>query len=254
MDKIIEVSLSAIEQPKEEVRLHINADAIRELAESIKEKGLLQPILLRKNGDRYEVVAGHRRYLAHEMLGLKKIKAVVRVMNDEECFQIRATENLQRADLSPIEEGLIYETMRTKYGMSVRKISKSLGRSQVTILQRLKMLELDDFVQRAVHERSISARAVETLIKIEDKAVRQMYLRSAIENGASVKTCLFWLNEYRRAIEGQKQSEKEEQISQGHFPEKVEHGTCDVCRNPYERTKMRVVVVCPDCLKIIQSS
>jgi len=254
MDKITQVLMSSIERPKEGVRMSIDADAIRELAESIKEKGLLQPILLRENGDKYEVVAGDRRFLAHEMLGLKKIKSIIKKLDDIECFSIRATENLQRADLSPIEEGVIYETMRTKYSMSINKIVKMLGRSHAVILQRLKMLDLPGFVQQAVHEKRITARAVETLIKIDDEAARDMYLHNAIDNGASMKTCLFWVNEYRRVVEGEKQSASEKEVTQNGYVDKIEHGTCDICKNPCERPKMRVLVVCPDCLKIVTTA
>lgn len=254
MDKITQVLMTAIDRPKEGVRMSIDADAIRELAESIKNSSLHQPVLLRKNGGRFEIVAGDRRFLAHEMLGMKKIKSIVRELDDAECFSIRATENLQREDLSPIEEGVIYQTMREKYGMSINKIVKTLGKSHATVLQRLKMLELPDYAQQAVHEHRISARAVETLMKIDDLTARDLYFRSAIENGASMKTCLFWVNEYRRGVEGKKQSDEEKQITQNGYVEKVDHGTCDICQKPYERVKMRVLVVCPDCLKIVTTA
>jgi len=254
MDKITQVLMTSIERPKEGVRMSIDADAIRELAESIKEKGLLQPVLLRKSGSKYEVVAGDRRFLAHEMLGKKKISAIVREMDETECFSLRALENLQREDLSPIEEGVIYQTMRVKYNMSINKIAKTLGKSFATITQRLKMLELPDFVQQAVHEHRIAVRSAEELLKIGEESVRDMYLRSAIENGASVKTCLLWVNEYRRGIEEKEQSAQEREITERGFAEKIDYGTCEVCHKPYERGKMRVLVVCPDCLKIVTTA
>ena len=254
MDKIVNLALSKIDGPKEEVRIAIDANKIRELAESIKEQGLIQPIVVRKVGERYEIIAGDRRFRAHEMLGLKNIKSIVKEMDDSECFSVRAIENLQRADLSPIEEGVIYETMRVKYKMSINKIVKALGKSHATILQRLKMLELDDYVQQAVHDKNLSARAAEHLMKIDPGPVRDMYLRSAVENGASLKTCIFWVNEYRRSIEGVEQTPREVEISEHGEPQRESYGSCDICHEPRLRESMRALIVCTDCLKIITSA
>ncbi|MBA7496730.1 Nucleoid occlusion protein [subsurface metagenome] len=251
MDKITNLSMDLVVRPKQGQRIGIDEDVIRGLAESIKEKGLLQPILVRKDGDKYEIVAGDRRFLAQEMLGIKKIKAIVRVLDDKECFQIRAIENLQREDLSPVEEGFIYKEMRDRYKISVTAMSKNLGISQSTIIEKLKIIEMEDFVTKAIHEGRLSARAAVVLSRIEEDGPRNRYLQSAIDNGINIRTAEFWFNEHQK-LTG-KQGLTAHKIRELEYEDlkKKHYGACDICEEPCESQDLRAIVVCRECLRII---
>ena len=251
MDKISNLSMDLVIRPKKGQRISIDADVIRELAESIKEKGLLQPILVRKDGDRYEIVAGDRRYLAHEMLGLKKIKAIVREMEPKECFVIRSIENLQREDLSAVEEGYIYQEMKDAYKMSIRGIAKNLGISESKIIEKLKIIEMSPEVTKAIHEGRLSGRAAVVLYRIAEEGPRNRYLQSAIDNGINVRTAELWFNDYQK-LTG-KQGLSAHRIKELEFEDlkKKHYGACDICEEATESQDLRALVICRECLRVI---
>lgn len=251
MEKIVNLKMELLERPHHGIRMDINPDEIRELAESIKEQGLLQPILVRKNGSKYEVVAGDRRFLAHELLGLKVIKAIVRDLDERNCFLIRAIENLQRADLSPMEEGAIYREMMDAYRMNIKQVARSVGVSESKVISRLKMLEMPEYVQRALHEKRVGIKAIETLYRIEDPGVREMYLKSGVENGITERTALYWYNEYLRTTEGRQLSPRQLQEMEFQELKHKSYHACDICQNAIETQDLKALVICKGCLKII---
>ena len=251
MEKIVALKISDVVRPTHGIRMDINPDEIRELAESIKEQGLLQPILVRKNGTKYEVVAGDRRYLAHELLGLKTILSIVREMNDQDCFLIRAMENLQRVDLSPIEEGSIYQELVTKYRLTVKAVAKHLGVSDAKVISRLKMLEMPDFIQKALHTKAVGIRAIEVLYRIPDEKMRNMYLTSAVENGITELTAMGWYNEYMRTTEGRQLSPHQLREMEYQELKKKHFSACDICEEPVESMKLKALCICESCLKTI---
>lgn len=251
MDKISNLLMDLVVRPKKGQRISIDADIIRELAESIKEKGLLQPILVRKDGEKYEIVAGDRRYLAHEMLGLKKIKAIVREMDEKECFTLRSIENLQREDLSPVEEGFIYKEMRDAYKMSIRGISKSLGISESKVIEKLKVIEMPEAVTKAIHEGRLSARAAVVLFRIEDENTRNMYLQSAIDNGINVRTAELWYNDFQKVTSRQGLSARRLREIDHQNLKKKHYGACDICEEAVESQDLKALVICRECLRVI---
>lgn len=129
-DEVIhELEIEKIDPPADAFRDLIDPDGVRELAESIRSQGLHSPILVRPVDSRYEIVFGHRRYLAHRLIGEVKIKSIVRVMTDDQVFEARAIENDQREDLNPMERARVYRRLREKFGMSNRQIAQRMGRS-----------------------------------------------------------------------------------------------------------------------------
>lgn len=251
MDKISNLSMDLVARPKKGQRISIDANVIRELAESIKEKGLLQPILVRKDGEKFEIVAGDRRYLAHEMLGLKKIKSIVREMDERECFTLRSIENLQREDLSPIEEGFIYKELRDTYKMSVVGIAKNLGISESKVIEKLKCIEMPDEVTKAIHEGRLSARSAVVLFRIEDESTRNMYLRSAIDNGINVRTAELWFNDYQKTTNRQGLSARRLREIDHQNLKKKHYGACDICEEAVDTQDLKALVICRACMQII---
>ena len=251
MDKISNLSMDLVVRPKKGQRISIDADVIRELAESIKLKGLIQPILVRKDGDKFEIVAGDRRYLAHEMLGLKKIKSSVREMDERESFTLRSIENLQREDLSPVEEGYIYKEMRETYKMSLRGISQNLGISESKVIEKLKIIEMPDEVTKAIHEGRLSARAAVVLFRIEDVNARNMYLQSAIDNGINVRTAELWFNDFQKTTDRQGLSARRLKELEHQSLKKKHYGACDICEEAVESQDLKALVICRACQQII---
>ena len=138
------IKLDQIDEPVEADRLEVDMDEVRSLAENIQEVGLIYAILVRPVGDRFSIIAGHRRYLAHQILGESKIRCVVRDVSDCECALIRASENLHDVNLSCIEEAMIYQRLQKAFGLSHDEIGKRFGRSPGIVKRRLDLLKLPD--------------------------------------------------------------------------------------------------------------
>ena len=255
IEEMIFLDIEKIDPPTDADRDLIDPDKIRELAESIRSQGLLQPILLRPLNGRYEVVAGHRRFLAHRLLGEVKIKALIREMTDDQVYEARAVENDQREDLNPIERAKSYKRLREKFGYSNRQIAQKVGRSPATIDQHLSLLELPDEFQKAVAQKKLKTYVALVLSQIEDEGFRNMYFTSAVENGVTREVAESWLNDWRKTRAGTAYKESGgggvfEDI-QGSLPI---FRACACCLGPQEISKIRTVYVCTDCEKEIKGA
>jgi len=249
-EKVQLIQLTDIREPTESVRSSINPDSIRELAESIKAIGLQNPIILRGLKPPYEITSGHRRFLAFKMLGLKKIPAIVRDLDDERNFLARAVENIQREDLSIVEEGKVYKWLRERYNLSLRKIAAMVGRGQVHVKDALDTLKTPEFVQQALHEKKIAWSAIRPLLYIEDEDIRNYYLKFAVENGVTRKVSEEWVKAYERMKEiEQRNREKETIIRQKQ--EKPTYMACAACKEPVDINLMKIIYMCPGCYKYI---
>ncbi len=158
-----DVSLDLVDEPKGIVRMDIDPGYISELAQSISEIGLLQPILLAIDGERFEIVAGHCRYLAIQQLGLSTIRSIVRKMSPSEIGIARATENIARVDLTPFEEAATYRNLLDEYGLTLEQVSKKMGKTPGTIKRRMDILRMSPLLQKAVHKKQISMTVAEEL-------------------------------------------------------------------------------------------
>lgn len=245
------ISLDSIEEPGGVVRMEISTDAIAELAKSISEVGLLQPILLRPKDDRYEIVAGHRRYLAHLELGLDRIKAFVRDMTDQETAFCRATENLARVDLTPIEEAAIFSDLVNTHNMSYEQIGAKVGKSPALVKRRMDLLKMPPQLQKAVHQKSISISVAEELWTISDMTDLDYYLSFATEGGCTKEVARTWAKDWK----DRKRRSNNNSVGGGSPLAPVEsrpvYVSCDFCKGPMELGKETVLRVCPECMKTI---
>jgi len=253
-DKIAEVDLFKIDEPKVVDRMEISNEAVTELAVSISEIGLLQPVLLRKDGDRFEVIAGHRRFLAHKLLGLKNIKAVVREMTDEEAAIARATENLSRVDLTPVEEATVYSNLVNVHGLTFEQIGQKFGKSPGLVRRRMDLLKMPPQLRKAVHEKLISISVAEELWPITDIATLDYYLSFALEGGCTQAVARQWCKDWRDT-ERRKESGAVEggQVS-GPFEPRPVYVACDLCTGPMEIGQETVLRVCPVCHTTIKQN
>ncbi|MGN0973979.1 MAG: ParB/RepB/Spo0J family partition protein [Bacilli bacterium] len=152
-------------QPRE----RFDENALKELAASIKEHGVIQPIIVRKIGDKYEIIAGERRYKASAMAGLTKIPAIIRNLDDKESSKVALLENLQRKNLSAIEEARTYQKILDLDQMTQYELAKTMGKSQPAVANKLRLLTLPDEVQDALLKEKISERHARSLLNLENE-------------------------------------------------------------------------------------
>jgi ParB family chromosome partitioning protein len=247
------VSMELIDRPVKISRELIDPEKVRELAESIRESGLLQPVILRPQNGRYEMVAGDRRYLAHKILNLKEIKAIIKDLDDRETVVIRGIENLQRVDLSPSEEGRVYLLLKEEGGLSPQQIAKKTGRSHSTIDRYLNLSRCPEHIQKAVDRKEVSLKVLETLQEIDDPVAFDYHFRMAASNGISEIVARLWVDDYFKTKNGNYYSEDGSlPASNLEIISKPTFMTCEVCHNPCEVHKIRNLVTCPDCLKKVR--
>ena len=188
MDKeIIEVSLDDIIPNRFQPRLAFDEQALNELAKSIRQHGIIQPLVLRKIGDKYEIIAGERRYKASYIAGLSKVPAVIINLDDNESAEVAIVENIQRKNLSPIEEAKSYKKLLDRGYLTQDQLATRMGKTQATISNKLRLLNLAEEVQDALLNNRISERHARSLLKIDDKKQQVDLLDTIIDQRLNVR-------------------------------------------------------------------
>ena len=196
LDKeVIEVALDDIIPNRFQPRLAFDEGALNELAKSIKEHGIIQPLVLRRIGNKYEIIAGERRYKAAYIAGLHKVPAVTIDLNDNESAEVAIVENIQRKDLSPIEEAKSYKKLLERGYLTQEQLATRMGKTQATISNKLRLLNLSPKVQDALLNNKISERHARSLLRIDDKTKQEELLDTIIENRINVKDTDDMINE-----------------------------------------------------------
>lgn len=179
--------LSEITPNKGQPRKSFDEDELAELADSIKQNGILQPLLVRRKGDTYEIVAGERRYQAARIAGLKEVPVVIRDVSDDEIFKLALIENLQRSDLSPLEEASGYRQLIKEKGLTQDELAKILSRSRSTITNTLRLLDLPEEVQQLVEEGRLTAGHARAILAVPSEEGRIALARKVVDERLSVR-------------------------------------------------------------------
>ncbi len=182
-----EIELTKISANPQQPRRNFNAEDLQELAQSIKENGLFQPIIVRPKEDGYEIIAGERRYRAAKMAGLLRIMAIVRHCSDQQMAMLALIENLQREDLNVIEEAQAYEELAQKYELRQEDLAKSVGKSRSHIANCLRILHLAPFVRQLLAEKKISMGQARPLLALSQKEQVEM-VNLIVKNDLSART------------------------------------------------------------------
>jgi len=176
------VRIAEIEQNRSQPRKHFDDEALTELAESIQAHGMLQPIVVRPIGDkRYQIVAGERRWRAAKRIGLSEVPVIIREMSESEASQIAMIENLQRENLSPIEEAMGYQALMQQFHMTQEEVAKTVGRSRPAVANSLRLLNLPVLVQEYLEKGKITVGHAKALAAIKDE---QLLLQCAAKAAA----------------------------------------------------------------------
>ncbi|MFD1040312.1 nucleoid occlusion protein [Virgibacillus byunsanensis] len=187
-DEVMQIPVEIIEPNRYQPRSLFNEDKIKELAQTIHTHGMIQPIVVRKlEDDSYELIAGERRWRAAQLLGWEKISAIVRGMTDTETASVALIENLQREELSVIEEATAYAQLLTLHSLTQEALAQRLGKNQSTIANKLRLLKLPESVQHAILDKSITERHARAMIRIKDAEKQLKVLNEIIENDLNVK-------------------------------------------------------------------
>lgn len=185
--EIIEVSLDDIIPNRFQPRLAFDEDALNELAKSIRQHGIIQPLVLRKVGNKYEIIAGERRYKASFIAGLTKVPAVVIDLNDNESAEVAIVENIQRKNLSALEEAKSYKKLLDRGYLTQDELAIKMGKTQGSISNKLRLLNLTEVVQNALLNNEISERHARSLLRLEDPEEQEEVLHRIISERLNVR-------------------------------------------------------------------
>ncbi|MDE6951694.1 MAG: ParB/RepB/Spo0J family partition protein [Lachnospiraceae bacterium] len=163
------VKITKVEPNREQPRKNFDEDALQELADSIKQFGLLQPILVQDRKTYYEIIAGERRWRAAKLAGLKEVPVIIKSFTEQEIVEIALIENIQREDLNPIEEALAYKRLLTEFDLTQDEVAERVSKSRTTVTNSMRLLKLDERVQQMIIDDMITTGHARALIGIEDK-------------------------------------------------------------------------------------
>lgn len=162
------VKLTMVEPNRKQPRKDFNEDSLQELADSIRQVGLIQPILVQDRKDHYEIVAGERRWRAAKIAGLKEIPVIIRNYTEQEIMEISLIENIQREDLNPIEEAQAYKRLLTEFNLKQDEVAERVSKSRTAVTNSIRLLKLDDRVQQMVIEDMLSTGHARALLSVEN--------------------------------------------------------------------------------------
>ena len=186
-DGTLMVKLSKVEPNREQPRKNFDEDSLQELAESLKQFGMLQPILVQNRGDYYEIIAGERRWRAAKIAGLKEVPVIVRELTDQEIVEISLIENIQREDLNPIEEAQAYKRLLTEFHLKQDEVAERVSKSRTAVTNSMRLLKLCDEVQKMVVDDMISTGHARALMSFEDPEEQYLIAQKIFDEKLSVR-------------------------------------------------------------------
>lgn len=181
------VKITKVEPNREQPRKNFDEDALQELADSIKQFGLLQPILVQDRKDYYEIIAGERRWRAAKIAGLKEVPVIIRNYTEQEIVEISLIENIQRQDLNPIEEAQAYKRLLTEFHLKQDEVAERVSKSRAAVTNSIRLLKLSDEVQQMVIDEMISTGHARALLAVEDQEEQYTLAQKIFDEKLSVR-------------------------------------------------------------------
>lgn len=181
------VKITKVEPNREQPRKLFDEDALQELADSIKQFGLLQPILVQNRGDYYEIIAGERRWRAAKLAGLKEIPVIIRDYSEQEIVEISLIENIQRENLNPIEEAMAYKKLLTEFNLKQDEVAERVSKSRTAVTNSMRLLKLSETVQQMIIDDMLSTGHARALIPVEDEEQQIQLAQKIFDEKLSVR-------------------------------------------------------------------
>lgn len=181
------VKIGKVEPNREQPRKNFDEDALLELSESVKQHGVLQPLLVQDKKDYYEIIAGERRWRAAKLAGLKEVPVIIKNLTDQEIVEISLIENIQRENLNPIEEALAYKRLLNEFNLKQDEVAERVSKSRTAVTNSMRLLKLDERVQQMVIDDLISTGHARALLGIEDKEQQYVVAQQIFDEKLSVR-------------------------------------------------------------------
>lgn len=207
-EKVDQVKIDLIKPNKYQPRTIFSEEKIEELARTIHTHGVIQPIVIRNSGDGYEIIAGERRFRAMKKLGWEEVPAIIRNLDDKETASIALIENLQREELTAIEEAYAYEKLLELHGLTQEALAQRLGKGQSTVANKLRLLKLPDEIKNGILTKEISERHARALISVKDPELQQKLFQEAIEEQLNVKQLEDRIQQALNPVEEEKEKKR----------------------------------------------
>lgn len=209
-----EVFIDQIEANPFQPRSDFDKNSLKELANSIKEKGIIQPITVRKiKAEKYQIVAGERRWRASKMIGLKKVPAVIRNFNDQEMLEIALIENIQRKDLNPIEEAKAYQEMLIKFDITQSQLAEQVGKSRSNLANMVRLLKLADKVKKHLQQGTISTGHARSLLSLDNKETQIAACENIIIQDLTVRETEKYVGKLKNPAKNRKKKKQKKELS-----------------------------------------
>ena len=215
------VKITKVEPNREQPRKHFDEDALQELADSIKQFGLLQPILVQDRKDYYEIIAGERRWRAAKLAGLKEVPVIIKNYTEQEIVEISLIENIQREDLNPIEEAQAYKRLLTEFNLKQDEVAERVSKSRVSVTNSIRLLKLCDDVQQMVIDDMITTGHARALLSIEDKEEQYIIAQKIFDEKLSVRDVEKLMKNLRKPAKPKKIDDKSLQVIYEDIEEKL---------------------------------
>ena len=188
IERIVELDIERVQPSREQPRRVFKDEALKELAESIKEKGVIQPVIVsRDDGGVFRLIAGERRLRASRLAGLKKIPAIIRNTTPEDSLEVALIENIQRENLGPIETALAFQRLMKEFGLTQEELSKKVSKDRATVANYLRLLKLPDEVKELVNGEKLSMGHARAIASLDDRQAQILTAREVVKKGLSVR-------------------------------------------------------------------
>ena len=254
MTEVREIEISKIEEPERAIRTTIVKENLEELAESIKRLGILQPLIVRPKGEKFEIIAGHRRFLAAQMAGLKTLPCIVKEVDDSQMLMEQIHENIKREELNIMDQVEIVHQLREREGYSYRQIGEIFGKSETWARDLDRLWYCDDFIKEALRAGHIKRTHAYMLMKHPDRERRFYFLKLCIENGASPQTLDLWIRDDLGVLHTLKEANPVQKITDLRRGAETVLFTCALCNGQAPGDSMYVVHLCPECYKAMMEA
>ena len=206
------LKLSSIEPNHNQPRMEFREESLMELAESMKEYGVLQPLLVQKKGDFYEIIAGERRWRAAKLAGLKEVPVVIREYTKQQSMEIALIENVQREDLNPIEEAKAYQKLMQEFGLKQEEIATRVAKNRVTITNSMRLLKLENRVQDMLIQNQITGGHARALLAVDDPELQFQIAGRIVAENLSVREVEKLVKSLSKKKEPKEKKEEDESI------------------------------------------
>ena len=219
---VAEIDINLIEANPFQPRTEFDDEALKELAQSIKEQGIIQPVTVRKLGyNRYQLISGERRLRASKIAGLAKIPGFIRIANDEQMLELALIENIHRENLNAIEVAISYQRLIDECNLTQEQLSDKVGKSRSAIANFLRLLKLPAEIQIALRDGHISMAHARALINVEDKETQLKLLQQIIEDDLNVRQTEELANKAKNTVEDNKEQRKQTNYLPDHFKAQI---------------------------------